>query len=546
MDSEVFKNAKFKWYRGPELEERQQRRINKRKAEQLIEAKKKRIESFFPTLHSDNASAGCAQSVINQPSMSAPKCESDSSTTKESNGYPNLTEAIAANEAKMKRKKDAIQGQNLLRHQAVAVFMNPRKSPPTIQNLFGSRPLRKIDLATLAANAFGKGRYFAKKIISWENTWRTVGVIPEGKRGCHTKSHSWFNDEEVQLAVREYLNGPEAAKGKGITGYRIAQVVGDHLDSERAKTIVHEAIKDSNTKLPTSESCSRRIKARTARRWLQWMGLSHHRLTKAVYVDGHERPDVVEYWNKSFIPKWLEYRKRRVIFKEDGTWELPKECDLLVDGELRMRDGTRPLVLVTHDESTVNANDSRRSGWFMKMEDGTLNVPIEPKARGKGIMISAFLTSGGLLRVPDSITNEQLQAHAEEGSTWPLDNDGLPKREAVHYLEYGGGTWWTGDRMVDQAVYEAIPIFKLAFPGCDALFAFDNASNHSSFASDALVASKMNLNPGGNVPHMRDGFVHRDGQMGWVQPMQFGDLDERTTLRNKPKGMKAILQEREL
>lgn len=451
----------------------------------------------------------------------------------------------------MKAKKRELQGQNLLRHRAVAVFMNLRYSPPALQNPFG-RPLTKSDLATLASNAFGRGPYFGRMIIVWETAWRTMGEIPEGKRGCHTKSHSWFNDEGVQLAVRDFLNGPEAMEGKRVSGHQIAKVVGEHLDSHRIGQSVVEAFDDSHRGIShLTNMRTRRIKARTARRWLGWMGLQHCKLTKkAVYVDGHEREDVVKYRNEKFIPDWLSYRSRCVIFEEDGSWKLPEGCKVLENGEYQCSDGSRPLVLVTHDESTVNANDSRRSGWFVKMEDGTLKLPIEPKNRGKGIMISAFLTPGGILRVPDSISNEQLRVLAEDGSSWPVDSKtGEPLREAVHYLEYGSGTWWTGEKMVEQAIYEAIPIFKLAFPGCDALFAFDNASNHSCFAADALVVSKMNLNPGGaNVPIMRDGFAHKDGQMGWVQPMQFGDGEDGQfqSFRGKAKGIRQILIEREL
>jgi hypothetical protein len=51
-----------------------------------------------------------------------------------------------------------------------------------------------------------------------------------------------------------------------------------------------------------------------------------------------------------------------------------------------------------------------------------------------------------------------------------------------------------------------IPIFNYAYPDFKALFAFDNLSNHSSFAPDALLASRMNLNPGGKQPKMRDGW----------------------------------------
>ena len=49
--------------------------------------------------------------------------------------------------------------------------------------------------------------------------------------------------------------------------------------------------------------------------------------------------------------------------------------------------GQKPLVLVTHDESTFNANDGKRRLW---MEKG--KQPLRPKARGKGLMVSDFLT----------------------------------------------------------------------------------------------------------------------------------------------------------
>jgi uncharacterized membrane protein YukC len=41
----------------------------------------------------------------------------------------------------------------------------------------------------------------------------------------------------------------------------------------------------------------------------------------------------------------------------------------------------------------------------------------------------------------------------------------------------------------------AIPIFNNAFSDFEALFAFDNLSNYSSFAPSALLASRMNLKP---------------------------------------------------
>ena len=44
---------------------------------------------------------------------------------------------------------------------------------------------------------------------------------------------------------------------------------------------------------------------------------------------------------------------------------------------------------------------------------------------------------------------------------------------------------------------------RYANPGCQALFAFDDASNHCCFAPDALLASNISRNPGGKQPRMR-------------------------------------------
>jgi len=53
-------------------------------------------------------------------------------------------------------------------------------------------------------------------------------------------------------------------------------------------------------------------------------------------------------------------------------------------------------------------------------------------------------------------------------------------------------------------------LFEEKHPGCIGLFCFDQSSNHNSFKEDALVATKMNLGPGGkNIKHMRDGYFQR-------------------------------------
>ena len=94
-----------------------------------------------------------------------------------------------------------------------------------------------------------------------------------------------------------------------------------------------------------------------------------------------------------------------------------------------------------------------------------------------------------------------------------------------------------------QTLRIAMPIFQYDFPGCQALFAFYNASNYCCFAPDALLASNISLNPGGKQPRMRGGFDHG---RGLPQAMVYSDNHPNLVVRGKPKGAKAVLRERGL
>ena len=93
--------------------------------------------------------------------------------------------------------------------------------------------------------------------------------------------------------------------------------------------------------------------------------------------------------------------------------------------------------------------------------------------------------------------------------------------------------------MAAHAIDIALPIFRVAFPGCQALCAFDNATNHCAYKSDALLVSSMNLNSGGQQPHVRETFVPPLGRtqlMTWPE-----DVSVPFQLRGVPKGLKQIL-----
>ena len=107
----------------------------------------------------------------------------------------------------------------------------------------------------------------------------------------------------------------------------------------------------------------------------------------------------------------------------------------------------------------------------------------------------------------------------------------------------GKDNYWTGEKMVWQTLRIAISIFQYAFPECQALFAFENASNHCFIAEGALIASNVSLDPSGRQPRMREGFDHASGL---PHPLVFSDNHPNLSLRGKTKGAEAILRERGL
>lgn len=81
------------------------------------------------------------------------------------------------------------------------------------------------------------------------------------------------------------------------------------------------------------------------RNWLHRLGFEYKDVKKDVFVDGHERPDVVED-RKKFLHKTEELKPYLVEFNEDGTMKekiYPADC--AVGGSDR-----RPVIVITHDE----------------------------------------------------------------------------------------------------------------------------------------------------------------------------------------------------
>jgi hypothetical protein len=51
------------------------------------------------------------------------------------------------------------------------------------------------------------------------------------------------------------------------------------------------------------------ISIKTTLHWLDKLGWTYRKLKNGMYIDGHERPDVVQY-GEEFVGRWMGYERQ--------------------------------------------------------------------------------------------------------------------------------------------------------------------------------------------------------------------------------------------
>jgi hypothetical protein len=87
--------------------------------------------------------------------------------------------------------------------------------------------------------------------------------------------------------------------------------------------------------------------------WLHRKGFRYMQHKKALYFDGHNHPDVVDYRQNVFSPQMAEYCKRLVSYKV-GDVKTPNPPQNYIE---------RALVLLPQDESMMQSNDGPKASW---------------------------------------------------------------------------------------------------------------------------------------------------------------------------------------
>ncbi len=219
------------------------------------------------------------------------------------------------------------------------------------------------EASLVVARVQGSGVKKARKLRKWILDFIQVGELPSYKLG---QSRSILEDEDIKGAIQ--LELMECAKGKSISAVDIVNIV--------ATPRIQDLFSHAGITKP-------RISERTARRWLTTLEWQYGLPQKGMYVDGHEREDVVKY-RQAFIERWKQYERHFHLWDNDRNL-LPLPNGFPVPGAL----GRFHLILVTHDESTFFQNDLQKSRWSHKGDKPTPS----PKGDGQSVMVSDFLTA---------------------------------------------------------------------------------------------------------------------------------------------------------
>jgi len=165
----------------------------------------------------------------------------------------------------------------------------------------------------------------------------------------------------------------------------------------------------------------KKISLSTAHRWITRLGWTFHRYQKGIYIDGHERVDVVRD-REEFIWKYDELSNFMPTFDQETL----QQINPILESNMKMH------VFITHDECSFDSHDGETHGWGPQDEQ-----PLLKKGRGRTLMVSDFLCETiGTLRLSDIQQMEypNISKEARVFFKTGTNNDG----------------WWTVENLVKQ------------------------------------------------------------------------------------------------
>ena len=191
-----------------------------------------------------------------------------------------------------------------------------------------------LEIANQWHEAIEPSPHFARRIRALARHYQAFEELPKERRGGSRHARSLLTDETVKAAAYTWLT---------------SQTIGSVTPELFTKGL-------NETVLPSLNITMKKpLCVRTARRWLVKLGWTLKTLRKGVYMDGHERKDVIEYRETCYLPMLAKDEPRMVKFEFDGS-NLHR-----IEPELQV--GERLLIPIWQDESCFQANDYKKSAW---------------------------------------------------------------------------------------------------------------------------------------------------------------------------------------
>ncbi|KIJ38321.1 hypothetical protein M422DRAFT_176689, partial [Sphaerobolus stellatus SS14] len=208
-------------------------------------------------------------------------------------------------------------------------------------------------------------------VRSWVRQWIDTQELPCSNHGCHAKVYSPLDDPEVCTELHSYL----CSNKWSMDPQKLSQFTKQKMISEEANKYLQNVV-DEEMPQGLKQYMELELFPR-----IQLKGFRYTAHKKALYYDGHECPDVVQYQQDSFIPQMKGYECQLVKYKVG-------EVEVLLNPSPNILPIETKLVLCAHDEITAQANDGKKASWIWQGEQ-----PLKKKGLGCGLHQSDFICS---------------------------------------------------------------------------------------------------------------------------------------------------------
>ncbi|KAF4710226.1 hypothetical protein FOZ63_005897 [Perkinsus olseni] len=208
--------------------------------------------------------------------------------------------------------------------------------------------------------------FSSRSVSAWSREYELAERLEESVRVRHPKSMSPLGNpeyEDFRERLRSFIR--TEAVGKGGKPNLTVQAVARWINGEL------ELGDDSG------------YSERTVSRWMELLDFKLVTVKKTLYVDGHERPDVIA--DRARLFRQMAEVRPSLLSVDPETLELVPNFDAR-------------FILVSQDEKIHHSNDQQKRYW----SDG-FNAVLPKKSQGRTVMTSDFLSEVfGFIRFAES------------------------------------------------------------------------------------------------------------------------------------------------